>query len=389
MVPAAYVELEALPVTANGKLDRGALPEPEGRAHVSRIYEAPIGEIEQTLADSWAKWLGVECVGRHDDFFELGGQSLLALKTLGLLKRFWPSKRISMAELFECRTIRSLAERLRSDILASSVIRVRTSGSDRPLFLVHEVHGSDAYFPILGKHIHHEIPVYGLPAADLEAPPLHTMAELAARLVRLIAGVQPAGPYRVAGWSFGGVLAYEVASQLIAIGERVEFVGLLDTSYESAGYRQIRTLADALRVALDPLLTQAQRTELWERFAHIDDHDFDALLRESQRRFAGALDHLSAFEFRKHCARLLGHARAVANYTASAIGAPVHLFRALEELEQSDPLLGWATVLPRHAITVTPVPGDHRSMLTPPHVARLGQSMSRILMAQQTRTAVL
>src|SRR5262245_22919778 len=87
MVPAAYVHLESLPLTANGKVDRRALPEPEGEAYVRRGYEPPEGEIETALARIWGELLKVERVGRHDDFFELGGHSLLVMRVLSRLRQ--------------------------------------------------------------------------------------------------------------------------------------------------------------------------------------------------------------------------------------------------------------------------------------------------------------
>jgi len=87
MVPAAYVRLEALPLTANGKLDRRTLPAPEADAYVVRGYEAPVGEIETAVAEIWAEVLGVEQVGRHDNFFELGGHSLLAVRVIERMRQ--------------------------------------------------------------------------------------------------------------------------------------------------------------------------------------------------------------------------------------------------------------------------------------------------------------
>ncbi|HST62436.1 MAG TPA: AMP-binding protein, partial [Longimicrobium sp.] len=233
MVPAAFVRLETLPLNPNGKLDRRALPAPEGDAFGTRAYAAPVGETEQALAGIWAEVLGVERVGRHDNFFELGGHSLLAVRVVSRMRQVLEAE-VVLAHVFSHPTVESLAARLagvdeghRSD----RAIAIRPSGSQPPLFLAYEGAGSIAYAQVLHPHIDAEIPVYALPSPSPAEPPLHTVEGMAARLVRMIREVQPSGPYRLAGWSFGGVLAYEVAAQLIGRDEVVEFVGMFDSGF--------------------------------------------------------------------------------------------------------------------------------------------------------------
>src|SRR5262249_2817445 len=108
MVPAAYVYLETMPLTASGKLDRRALPEPDGEAYVRRRYEPPVGEIETRLARIWAEVLKLELVGRHDNFFELGGDSLLAIMVIERLRR--EGTPAEVRTLFTAPTLRELAE---------------------------------------------------------------------------------------------------------------------------------------------------------------------------------------------------------------------------------------------------------------------------------------
>jgi amino acid adenylation domain-containing protein len=110
MVPAAYVRLDALPLTPNGKLDRQALPAPEGDAYARRGYEAPVGEVEETLASIWSEVLGQARVGRHDNFFELGGHSLLAVQLLDRIRRVYA--KISLSDVFAAPRLSALAERI-------------------------------------------------------------------------------------------------------------------------------------------------------------------------------------------------------------------------------------------------------------------------------------
>ncbi|HEX8319552.1 AMP-binding protein, partial [Longimicrobium sp.] len=193
MVPAAYVWMEAYPLTPNGKVDRRALPAPEGNAYSAGEYAAPVGETEEALAGIWAEVLGVERVGRHDNFFELGGHSLLAVRVISRMRQVLGVE-APLAHLFSHPTVESLAARVSGaelQVESDRAIAIRPSGSRPPLFLVHEGAGSTAYAQVLHPHLDGDIPVYALPAPSPSEPPLRTVEGMATRLVRMIREVQP------------------------------------------------------------------------------------------------------------------------------------------------------------------------------------------------------
>ncbi|MBV8734964.1 MAG: hypothetical protein JO120_09310, partial [Solirubrobacterales bacterium] len=228
---------EQQPLTSNRKPNRRALPASEAGTQQTRGYEAPQGELETRLASLWAELLHLRRVGRHDHFFELGGHSLLALRMVTMLER--ADIKTSLVALFQHPTIASLATHITQqetqlpDYAGSSAIPVKISGTERPLFLVHEFQGLVAYAAKLAPYIDAEIPVYALPAKPVNQTQLYTIEGIAAHHVRNIRAVQPVGPYRIAGWSFGGIIAYEIAKQLIGQDQTVEFLGLLDTYWHS------------------------------------------------------------------------------------------------------------------------------------------------------------
>ena len=206
MVPAVYVLLEKLPFTPNGKLDRKALPLPDAGAYATRAYESPVGEMETNIARAWMEALNLERVGRHDNFFEIGGHSLLIVKVMSLLRQL--GLRTTIADLFNHPTIESLAgflSKMPARNSSRGVQRVR-EGTLAPLFLAHDGGGSELYFSTLARFLPRELPVYGLPSVPPDEPQLHSMRAMAERMVRIIREAQPEGPYRLAGWSFGGLL---------------------------------------------------------------------------------------------------------------------------------------------------------------------------------------
>ncbi len=174
--------------------------------------------------------LSVAQIGRYDDFFDLGGHSLLLLRVRDSLQR--QGIDASLLDLMRHSTVASLAAVARSGSAQSEAdaVVIRERGEATPLFLVHDGVGSLLYAHKLERFIDQRIPIYGLARPASETQP-DSMAAFARALIPAMRSVQPKGPYRLAGWSFGGVVAYEIAVQLSAAGEAVEFVGLLDTYY--------------------------------------------------------------------------------------------------------------------------------------------------------------
>jgi amino acid adenylation domain-containing protein len=229
MVPAAYVALEALPLSANGKLDRKALPAPGLSAFAARRYDPPLGETEERLARIWAEELKLERFGRHDNFFDLGGHSLLAIRLLSRIGAIFKTS-LPLSTVFHSPTIAALAELLQNQRAPSqrfSLVPIQPAGSRPPLFCVEDV--GVELFKFLGA----DQPVYNL-RYGVGSPPgstlvLPTIEALAAHYIEELRAVQPNDPYFLIGYSWGGLVAYETARQLTANGERVEFVALVDT----------------------------------------------------------------------------------------------------------------------------------------------------------------
>ncbi|MGX9744826.1 non-ribosomal peptide synthase/polyketide synthase [Ralstonia pseudosolanacearum] len=396
MVPAAYVYLERMPLTSSGKLNRHALPQPTAGAYAQHSYEAPRSGIETRLASIWQALLGVETIGRHDDFFALGGNSLQAVRLIGLLAK--ADCRVTLTQLLQHPNIASLAAVAERDGMRTrdQAVPVRTTGSQRPLFLVHEITGLDGYFTQLGAWIDADIPVYGLPAVGWGEPQLRTIEGLAKRLKAAMRAVQPHGPYRLAGWSFGGVLAYEIAIQLIGEDEDVEFLGLLDT-------RQPALVSGGKpKWAAENRPHHAQLLELclayWQQrspggpesaklagLAGVE--DFSALLERcrAQALLAPDLADVTEPDLWHVLDRIVAHGDAQANYTVFPMPLKLHLFVAAHEQRDDEPpphkrWLGWNAILPDTQLQRIVVPGTHQSMVLE-HAQALGEALSAALHA--------
>ncbi|CDG85848.1 non-ribosomal peptide synthetase [Janthinobacterium agaricidamnosum] len=329
MVPAAYVALPALPLTVNGKLDRAALPAPQQQAYQRQHHAAPEGAVEGALASLWQELIGVGQVGRDDNFFALGGHSLLAIRLVDRAARLGVP--LALADLFEAPTIAGLAARiaLRSDAGAGPersalLLRPAAAGhAQRPLFLLHDGMGLLLYAHMLAPLLDAGLPVYGLPALPVDAAPDGFFAAAARNMIGMLRAVQPEGPYRIAGWSFGGLLAYEMGVQLLAAGQAVEFLGLLDASAAISGYAAPAGMAPPGAAAT-------------------------------------------------------GHAGI--DHAARPAALRPHLFAAGDKPDarhrMNDLADGWRRLLAPGALTIVQVAGDHHSMIQMPHIDGLARALN-------------
>jgi amino acid adenylation domain-containing protein len=384
MVPAAYVVLEQMPLTSNGKVDRRALPAPDETAYGQRGYEEPQGELEAALAQIWSQLLQVERIGRHDNFFELGGHSLLATAVLQQVRQLGFT--VPLRVLFQHPVLMDFAhaaQTLERESTIENPILLKEGGSQRPLFLVHNGSGQITSLIHLLKHLGEEISVYGL---VLTGQPPPSLAVLAREHVEAMISVQPHGPYRIAGHSLGGLIAYEIAAQLLARDESVEFVGLIDATFplhtmKGVEYvHEMRVLAEHVR----SVLPQISR-EMFERICNA--RDLESATVEAER--CGLL--LSNIELREIQRITSIHrvfAAAVSEYVVYPLSIPID-YLASEEVHASKRRV-YAEWLEVEDLNVRwqEIGGSHNTMLHEPHVARLGEEITtRLRSASQSGAA--
>jgi thioesterase domain-containing protein len=230
MLPVAYVRLDAMPLTANGKLDRKALPLPEDDAYVVRGYQAPVGEIESHLARLWAELLKLEHVGRHDNFFELGGHSLAALRLVARVATTFGVK-IGVAALFASPTLSAFAIRV-SEIdrppESWKIVQLQPLGRKTPIIAINN---TMMYYDLAQKigTDRRFLAVQLFDPGNPQPLPSRSLEEITADYVHLIREAQPHGPYILIGLCVAGLIAYEAARQLRQAGEPVALVVMADT----------------------------------------------------------------------------------------------------------------------------------------------------------------
>jgi amino acid adenylation domain-containing protein len=362
MIPSAFVFLEEIPLTPQGKYDRRALPT-LGRFEESHLV-APRDVLELQLTELWEELLHVPC-GVTDDFFELGGHSLLAVRLMSRIERLY-GKNISLATLFKAPTIESLSSilRLEKDGSSSSpLVPIQPHGSEQPFFCVHPVSGNVLCYRALARRLGAQQPFYALQArgVDDEQEP-HTQVEaMAADYLEAVRTIQSHGPYLLGGWSMGGLIALEMARQLHAQGEEVRLVALFDTKAPDGEEEMtddaslLASFALHLGLSKEQIEEAADASVLLEhaKAASIIPHDM-SLARLSQ-------------QFRVFKANV----RAARSYRLNDLPANIALFRATER----SPGLGWEN------LEVYDTPGSHMTMLREPNVSVLAERLAECLSA--------
>jgi len=400
MVPSVFVPLAELPLTPNGKVDRKALPKPELDT-VSDNFIAPRDTVEMELAQIWSEVLGVREVGVQDDFFDLGGHSMIATRMMYQIEQVF-GRKIPLAALFESRTVEHLATLLREQTEAQfqSLVQIHSGSTDRtPLFLAHPSGGNILCYAEMARHMGSDQPIYGLQAQglDKERTPHTTIKQMAAYYVDQLRTVQPEGPYFLAGWSMGGIVVFEMAQQLKAQGQEVAKLALIDAMAPAAG--TLRSLSQPLQKAWSKFDKEAALRLITQFAQDIGLHlknmpgwrdQLEALKPDQQ--LAWVVDEAKKYQILPpdmseadtthlfEVFRTNVHARQ--NYTGATYHGRVRLFIAEQRFLKSteDPTTGWAKLVPE-GLDYEAVPGDHYTMIRKPDARVLAKRL-RIFLDQ-------
>jgi amino acid adenylation domain-containing protein len=380
MVPAFFVFIEALPLTPNGKIDRKALPEPVIRN--SGLFVSPRDAVELRLVQLWEKLFGISPVSVLDNFFDIGGDSLLAIRLFANIKQEF-SLTVPLHTIFQNRTVEQLACILRQDavpLTGSPLVCLQSQGSKSPLFFVHAAGGSAFNYFQIATLMGTERPFYALQPRGIEpGEPFHdSIEEMAADYVATVRSVQPKGPYLLAGWSFGGTVIFEMARILEQAGETVPFLLMIDVPSPFI----VPDEKDDLEFLLD-------RLPHWDRLA-LDELDLQNS-REAQLAYlfkeiklAGlfTLDIDQAYVLHwlnlyKHHTLILGP------YLPSApFNGRIIFFKPSEKIpfdvQMGKPIPGWKPFA-RGGLEVHEAPGNHFNMISPVNAPVLVKMMKECI----------
>ncbi|HEX8424095.1 MAG TPA: non-ribosomal peptide synthetase, partial [Pyrinomonadaceae bacterium] len=411
MIPSAIVALDELPLTPNGKVDRSALPELDGlRPELESRYEKPRTGLERLLVEMWEDVLGVETVGVYDNFFDLGGTSIRVVVFVKRLQQRLGVP-VSVKDLFGAPNVAALAAHLNDHyghaISAvgvdddgdapsllnalqpaagswSPLVEFQHGAGKTPLFFVHPVGGNVFCYFNLSRRLGADQPFYALQSRGLsDEQHGHTrIEEMASYYIEHLRAVQPAGPYRIGGWSLGGVVAFEMARQLKAGGDEVVMLALIDSLSPRtlAGMEPDDELSQLANFALDLGFTMEHLSRSRDVVRQLPLEGQLAYMLElalSERLVPAGME-LS------HLHRLFSvfktNQEAMRAYVPDVYEGQVTYFKAVGDGTNGagDMSQGWRE-LALGGVEVHRLPGDHYSILKQPYVDALAERIEQQL----------
>jgi amino acid adenylation domain-containing protein len=400
MVPTSFVVLEALPLMPNGKVNRrGLSTSVKAESKLDKIIALPRDNLEGQLVRIWKEVLGTtEHLGVTDNFFDLGGHSLLAVRLMAQIHK-WFGQELPLSLLFEGATIEHLADVLRGQAAVQAptpIVAIQPKGSRPPFFCVHTGSGEVLCYEPWARHLSEDQPFYGVQDhfAYREGDPEISIEEMAAIYVEALRATQPDGPYLLGGWSFGGLVAFEMARQLKEQGQDVPLLVLVDAGAPSF-VRQIIEADDAVLLTvlanqltrysmkdeeLRPLTDALRQLDTNEQLKYVIDYFIE------KDRVGTSLDMGYAFAFLKRHLRVFRtRIQVTRSYAPPIYTGRITVFRGSEEPPEVlglDPTKGWSE-LSTQPVEVYIVPGNHETMGLEPNVkmlaARLQTCIDQVL----------
>jgi thioesterase domain-containing protein/acyl carrier protein len=381
MVPSSFIALDVLPLTANGKVDRAALPlveqQKSARAHE---WIEPRDQVERDICRIWEEVLNVSPVGLGANFFELGGHSLLAVRLMNQLNRCFGAN-IPMSALFRQPTVEQIASLVRKEVNIDSeecLVPIQPSGSLPRFFWVHPMGGNVFCYAPLARVLGKEQPFFAFQSRSCHDQ--HAIAggleKMAADYCAELQRIQPNGPYFLGGWSMGGVVAFEMARQLSLAGHKVRHLAIVDAWAPIAGQIAMESdEASALIGFAGDLGIPLDRMSLGQLMSLENESRLNWIFEQAKaERILLPDDDLSRvrslFDIFEHNRQVL------ATYVGKQYPGRITLFRASENLDMpaSDPFLGWG-VLAEGGVELHEAEGNHFTMLSALHISKLARTL--------------
>ncbi|MEH2121092.1 non-ribosomal peptide synthetase [Nostoc sp.] len=387
MIPSAFVVLDAIPLTPNGKVDKRSLPTDDRiRPNTTQSFIAPQNFTELALVKIWENLLNTSSIGVTDNFFDLGGHSFLAVRLRSQIHdRFGHS--LSLSTLFENPTIEKLATIVSQpfrEISNSHLVAIQSSGSKLPFFCMHGAGGGvNPYFKV-SRRLGEEYPFYALEQSHTQQESeIMTVEETAACYIQEIRKVQPNGPYLLGGFCYGGVLAFEMAQQLQRQGQKIGLLVVIDAILTETTIKPSKEDDAKLLLRLVEEIKTHNDVDFLVPYEELRDLPLDEQLRLINKKANFIFSDTEIKDYLRTYTIFKANVQAMRNYVSQVYPHEITLLRAKEkiihdfespEFNTDDSLLGWGKCSSQ-PIKVIDVPGNHFSIIDEPHIQELTRQL--------------
>ena len=383
LIPHDFNVIEKIPTTLNGKIDRKALLQYKANKKVS--YTAPRTEEENIVASIWRESLGLDTIDIFSDFFEMGGHSIKGVKVMVEIEKH-TGKRIPLSALFKYSTVEKFAKLLNTgtEIYSDCLVPIKPNGNKAPLFIVHGAGLNVLNFINLSKHFDEDQPIYGIQGTKPKGFDgwYESIEAMAAHYIDAVTKVNPKGPYALAGFSFGGIVAFEMTRQLKEQGKTVTLTALLDSYVDSSYYygnyrrKQLVRYFDITHRRLDFL---KEMLLSWKAFKMRINGKKDYLLQRhfGKKKIMTEQEELALQQFIEADGMVK---KIVDRYHLKPQSFKVDLFRSKDDDNYKlDPThLGWKKAA-LGGVTIHNISGNHLDIVAPPNDKVLARLLQDIL----------
>ena len=388
MIPNHFIELDSIPLTLNGKIDRNALSLTSKSISANTKDFIPPRDLEEyKLAYLWKNILNIHPIGVRDNFFDLGGHSLLAVCLMAQIQQFF-GKTLPLATLFQNPTVEQLATLLKEKEVVqytSPLIAIQPSGNKSPFFCVHPAGGNVFCYMDFARYLGQEQPFYGLQSIGFikSQKPLTKIEDMATHYIKSIRTIQPKGSYNIGGWSIGGVIAFEMAQQLQRTGHEVATLVLID-SFSPLSVRITEENNDTM------IINQLAKESFDFHSKGISTNMVNNNLQQpsSEVQLSKIIERAKKHNIlppnfeKKSINRLLqifkANINAFSNYVPLPYQGKIVLFCAEKKSMMPDMNLGWSDMV-KGGIDRYELKGDHYSIIQEPNVRDLSKILKDLL----------
>ncbi|MTI47958.1 MAG: amino acid adenylation domain-containing protein [Firmicutes bacterium] len=385
MIPSRFIMIDEIPLTPNGKIDKGLLPNPDRNMFSDKTNNPPRDYIEFELVKIWEEVLNTSNIQVYDNFFTVGGHSMLVMTLINKIHNKFGIQ-LPISTLFERSTIAELADKIRDNVQQPTSIMVniqKGNGDMPPLFLIHP-HGGGVYcYYNLVKHLGADVNVYGIQAVGLDSDykPIDSLDRIVECYLEEIRAKQAIGPYLIGGWSFGGIVAYEIARRLEEMGEEIGFLGMLDV-------RPLTRLKTGEEIDPDeslPMLIKYAQLIGMDRLKLVEDDEdklFNQIVMYAKEKGIFPQSY-SVDLLNRKIKVMMANSIAMEGYQyRGKIQSDIYLFHATEgneklEQEPVDPI-EW-TEYTSGRLNAIEVEGDHYSFIEAPNVNKVAEKIKECL----------